>query len=221
MAYVLRYLLLLSLIITFLYGCKKYVDAGIKTTVSGMVFDPNNQQPIAGVPILVQEYEPGFYSARFIGNVDSTISDAAGRYSLTFTTTGKGSQYKVGVRLTANYYALQGAVGVNPGKDTSITFRAMALKILKAQVKVINNPNPPLRVSATANLGKTIYGRNNDTTVYLMIFPNRDNYIQFTITNPDTPSRYNYRIDTLHLPGFADTFTRTFQVDPRFLPKKG
>jgi len=213
-----KIVIILFLIVLSCHSCRRNIEAGIKTTVSGQVFDFNKQQPIPNVPILVVEYENGLYGPRPKAVIDSTSSGSDGRYSLTFTTTGKGTQYRIGFRPSIKFYTIQDAVTIITGKDTTVNFWATELHTLKAEIHMVNNPNPPMRVGTIAGLGAVINGTDKDTTILLQIFPNIANEIQFNITNIDTPSLYNIRLDTIMLQGFPDTFTWTFQVDPRFFP---
>lgn len=204
-----------------LYSCKKTLDAGISTNATGVVFDYNKQQPISNIPIYIYEYERDFLRLRYNGTIDSTKSDLDGKYSIKFYTTGKGNEYRIGFRLSDNFYTIQNASVLNVGMENTIDFWAVQLNILKARIQMIDNPNPPMRVSTIAGLQARVWGTNNDTVVFMKIVPNNINQIQFTITNVDTPSIYNYQIDTINFSGFQDTFNITIPVVPKIFPKRG
>jgi hypothetical protein len=216
-----KHLLILILLLQTIFSCRKKIEAGIKTRVTGIVFDNISQKAIPNVPIRIIEYERGFYGPLPKGVIDSTVSGPDGKYAITFSTTGQGVQYGVGFAPNSNYYTIQDAVGLRVGRDTTVNFWAIELHTLKARIQMVDNPNQPLRVSTITGLGARIYGLNNDTTVFVKIIPNTSNEIQFTITNKDTPSIYNYRVDTVNFAGFADTFSKTFQVLPQTFPKRG
>lgn len=203
------------------FSCKKHLDAGINTNVTGIVFDSKNQQPIPNVPIYISEYETGFYGPRYKAIIDSSKSSPNGKYAIHFSTPGHGIQYRIGFRPDADFYTLQGAAILNVGKDTTVDFYATKYHILKARLQITENPNPPMRVSTIAGLQANVWGTNNDTVVFMKIIPDHINKIQFTITNIDSPSIYNYQIDTIKFSGFQDTFNLTIPLFPKNFPKRG
>jgi hypothetical protein len=206
---------------TFLAGCIKSIDAGISTTVTGIVFDNNKQQPIPNIPIYIHEYESDFFRLRYKATIDSAKSGPDGKYNITFFTTGKGSEYRINFRPSENFYTLQNASTLNIGMINIVDFSAMQFHILKARLQMIDNPNPPMRVSTIAGLQARVWGTNNDTVVFMKIIPNNINELKFTITNVDTPRIYNYRADTINFSGFQDTFNITIPLAPTFFPKRG
>jgi len=219
-----RICLLVFCIISFT-SCRKNIKAGIKTNLTGLVNDPITNLPISNSTIYVQEYKTGLYGGLYgtVPNrvIDSTKSGSDGRYALAFVTTGKGVEYRLACSVGFNYYTQQGAQDINIGTDNSINFWAYKLHVLKARILVSNNPNPPLRVYGTISLAVgNISSTSNDTTIFLPVIPNFENYIYFTIANIDTPAIYNARIDTLRLQGLTDTFTHTFQVDPTLFRRR-
>ena len=220
MKYTTRICLLFICTISFT-NCKKNIKADIKTNLTGLVNDPITNLPISNSTIYVNEYKSGLYGPVFNSVIDSTKSGSDGRYSLGFTTTGKGVEYRLACSPGFNYYTQQGAQDIKIGTDNSIDFWAYKLHVLKARILVSNNPNPPLRVYGTISLAVgNISSTTNDTTIFLPVIPNFSNCIYFTIANIDTPAIYNARIDTLLLQGFTDTFTHTFQVDPTLFQRR-
>lgn len=185
-----------------------------------MVLDYKTRQPIADIPIYIYEYETGFYGPRYKATIDSTKSGIDGNYDIHFATTGKGIQYEIVFRPSDAFFALQNSVVLNVGKDTMINFYATRFHVLKARIQMTENPNPPMRVSNVAGLQANVWGTNNDTIIFMKIIPNQINKIQFTITNVDTPSIYNYRIDTINFSGFHDTFSMTIPVVPKNFPNR-
>lgn len=207
--------------IILLTNCKKNIKADIKTNLMGLTSDPLTQLPISNASIYVHEYKTGMYGPVFSRTVDSTKSGSDGRYNFSFATTGHGVEYRLAFLPTVNYYILQDAQKINIGTDNTINFFAYKIHTLKARVIITSNPNPPLRVYSNISSGSNnISATTNDSTVFLQVIPNFDNYIYFNITNVDTPGIYNARIDTLFLPGFTDTFTHTFQVDPTLFQRR-
>lgn len=208
-------------LLTLFYSCKKNIDAGINTNVTGIVFDYIKQQPISNIPIYIAEYESGFYGPKFKGTIDSAISGLDGKYSIKFSTTGKGVEYRIGVRPNDNFYSPGNPVVFYVGKENTVNFSAIQLHILKATLQMIDNPNPPMRVSTLLGLQANVWGTNNDTVVFMKVIPNNINEIQFTITNVDSPSVYNYQVDTINFSGFQDTFNITIPLVPKLFPKRG
>ncbi|MVN20528.1 hypothetical protein [Mucilaginibacter arboris] len=147
--------------------------------------------------------------------IDSTKCDINGKYSISFTTTGQGLEYRLAFFSPPNYYSLQDAVIIIVGKDNTVNFSAFKVHLLKARVVISNNPNPPLNVYTTISSGGKISGKAGDSTIFLKVLPNIANFVYFAIQNIDTPTKSNLRIDTVLLSGFADTFRHTFQVNPQ------
>lgn len=214
--------ILLLIILTLPLSCKKlHIEAGIDTSVSGVVMDYKSQQPILNIPVYIDEFETGFYGPRFKDTIDSTMSGAGGKYNLHFSTTGHGIEYRIRFSPNEDFYILHNAVTLNVGKDTVINFYAARYHTLQARLQVTNNPNPPMRVSTIAGVEANVWRTNNDTIVFMKVIPDQINEIQFTITNVDTPYLYNYKRDTIDFPGFLDTFKVTIPVMPKSFPKRG
>jgi hypothetical protein len=213
---------MLSLLLMGSSSCKKSIPAGKPTRVRGIVYDNIRQQPIPNVRIEIVEYERGFARPLPVGVIDSARTGNDGKYDLTFTTTGNGIAYKAGFTAPADYYTIDGQKELLIGGNNVANFWAIKLHTLKAEIRMANNPNPPMQVATAYGFGGRIYGTNNDTVVYLKVIPNGlFSIVQFSIRNRDTPTIYNYRQDTITLPGFSDTFTRSFLVDPRFFVLRG
>jgi hypothetical protein len=216
-------ILVIPFMLLMLYGCRKNIPAGIETTITGKVYDPKTNKPITQAGIYIQEYEPGgMYPPQFMGIIDSARTDNDGNYQINFTTTGRGTEYRITFSPGNSYDPITVPKKIQPGRDTVINFVAFKIHTLKARVIVTNNYNPPLKVYTrlhTLNAG-SIHSLSADTTIYLSILPDQYNEVFFNIKNVDTPSLYNMRIDTLLFQGFTDTFQLTFQVDPRLFFKR-
>jgi|GEM_PF-2815491 len=208
----------LLLVIILAYSCKKNIEAGIKTNISGTTYDDNSQQPIPNVPIYINEYTTGFYGPIFRATIDSTKSGSDGNFNISFSTTGHGSEYRIVFQPGDDFLTFQNGIILNVGKDTMIRFSAIKFHVLKARFQITQNPNPPLRVSTVVGLQASVWGTNNDTTVFMKILPNLVNEIQFTITNVDSPSIYNIQLDTINFSGFQDTFNMVFPLVPENFP---
>jgi hypothetical protein len=212
--------LIYLLIVCLFSSCRKDIPAGIKTTITGLVFDDNKNQPVTNMSINIVEYKNGIYGPEPYRIIDSTISGFDGKYAITFTTTGKGIQYSISMSPGLNYLSYQSPNILPIGKDTTINFFAVKLSVLKADIQIQNNLNPPLRMydASYSSWVNEIYGTNIDTVVFLKVIPNRINNIAFNVTNTDSPLIYNVRIDTLNFSGFSDTFNLSFNLDPSTFP---
>jgi hypothetical protein len=210
-------LLTVLLFFIVLSGCKK-IPAGITTTVSGTVMDDNRGVPIVNAKIAVIENKyksTGDMAGEFpINNSGTAVSGPDGKYSITFTTNGKGDEYVIGISLDTNYFSLNNLKKIDVGGNVVMDFTAWQLATLKAHIIVKNNPAPPMWVSSGIHAsGAKIYGTNNDTIVNLPVIPNRINGITFNIQVPG--NKYpSYFIQNVDLSGFSDTYNQTITVYP-------
>ena len=203
-------------------SCKKTLDAGISTTISGIVYDNNSQRPIPNHVIHIDEFKNriSIYGPKYNGTIDSTISDSQGKYTIKFLTTGQGSSYTIGMNYDRNFYNIDKSRHVTVGKDTIINFYATKLHDLKMNISVLDNPNPPLIIIPKIYNNKNVWGTNNDTILFFKIIPNQANIIEYSIRDIDSPSIRFYEIDTINLLGFQDTFEITVPVSPKKFYKR-
>jgi hypothetical protein len=93
-------------------SCRKStnVQPGFNVTVSGRFSDPTNYDGYPNVKVRIgvfQKHQPIFAMPFFVlvGYADSTVTDTAGRYSITFKTEGDGRTYFFEYKgLPANVY---------------------------------------------------------------------------------------------------------------------
>jgi len=209
------------ILILFIYtSCRKTLERGTITQLTGLVSDPISQKPVPNGSIHVQEYVGGSFGSIFSKVIDSTKCDVNGKYSISFATTGHGLEYRLAFFSPSNYYSQADPVKISIGKDNIVNFTAVKIHLLKARIIVSNNPNPPLRVYSNISGGGNISGKSGDSTIFMKVLPNLANLVYFTITNIDTPTKYNVRIDTVLLSGFADTFSHTFMVNPQLFKRR-
>ena len=211
--------LTLLLAITSVCGCNKNVDTDISTTVTGIVSDGIKHEPIANVPIYIDEYDMGSVSGpQYRATIDSTKSDLDGKYNIEFSTHGNNVGYRVRFKPPENFLISLDFAILHVGEVQIVNFSPIELHFLKARLEMTDNPNPPMRVSTIFGSSITVWGTNNDTTVFLKVIPNNLNQITFSITNVDTPSVQNYQIDTIMCSGFQDTFDVVLPVVPESFP---
>jgi hypothetical protein len=200
-------------------GCKKTAPGiGILTTVSGTVMDDNRGVPIANAKITVfqEKYSiKGEMAGYFPVNISGTaISDANGKYTITFSSSSQGDQHAIRISLDSSYFNSNNLMKIKIGGQNTINFTAWKLSVLQAHIIVKNNPGPNLSVTAGFNASfAVVYGANKDTTVRFLVAPNRQNGITFGVQIPG--NQYpSYFVQTVTLSGFSDNYSQTFTVYP-------
>jgi hypothetical protein len=70
------------------------------TTITGQFYNQSNQETYSGIKIRISAIQKTWYLGdggqiriKFIGYVDSTLTDTNGKYKISFTTTGNASDY--------------------------------------------------------------------------------------------------------------------------------
>lgn len=199
------------------------IKKGLNTTVSGKAYDYIWEQSIVGVKVYLEHSEDVGYRKSIY--IDSALTDSNGNYSFNFTTDGVAYSYSIIFQPTplGHYEAYSYHYEINNfGKREIIDFDAAKLNVAKIHLQVIDNPNPPLRVYTRFGGGTFVKKRDMDTTTWVLVMPNRINQIYFNITNPDTTSLYNFRVDTINLIGnFKDTVYREYIVQPKEFKERG
>jgi hypothetical protein len=160
-----KYLLLLLLLGSILFSCtKKDIKPHIVGTVSGMAYDTVNQEPYPNLIVTVSEYQnsQSFFrqSSALIGIIGSGITDANGKYSFKYTTTGNGNTYYLSLgKLAANVSAIGPKNSLYPfninqyrkiqqitnvGGSLTYDFNVSKQYFMKSRITVSNDLNPPL-----------------------------------------------------------------------------
>jgi hypothetical protein len=207
------------LITIMLSGCKKSSPGiGVLTTVSGTVMDDNLGVPIANAKITVfqEKYHiSGEVAGYFPVNISGTaITDANGKYAITFSSSSQGDQHAIRISLDSSYSNLNNLVKVKIGGQDTMNFTAWKLSILKAHVIVKNNPGPNVLVTAGFNTSSAVvYGANKDTTVSFQVAPNRVNGLTFGIQVPGN-TYPSYLVKTVTFTGDSAIYHQTFTVYP-------
>ena len=210
-------LLWLLLPVLMLFSCtKKDVYPNIVGTVSGTAYDPVNKEPYSNLHVTVSEYKnsQSFFTQRseFIGIIGSGVTDANGKYSFKYTTTGNGNTYYLSLgKVAANVFTIGPTNSVYPfnldqyrkiqqitnvGGSLTYDFNVTKQYFMKSRIVISNDSYPPLIAvfQSTRNKiggGIQISGVTNDTTVYLPIFKNTGGFnIYFYVTNQKNDSSY-------------------------------
>lgn len=209
-----------SLIITImLSSCKKSSPGiGLLTTVSGTVMDDNLGVPIANAKMTVfqEKYELNGEKAGYVPvNISGTaITDANGKYAITFSSSSTGDQHAIRISLDSSYFNLNNLTKIKIGGKDTMNFTAWKLSILKAHIIVKNNPGPNLSVTAGFNTSSAVvYGANKDTTVSFQVAPNRVNGLTFGIQIPGN-TYPSYLTQTITFSGDSSIYHQTFTVYP-------
>jgi hypothetical protein len=205
--------LLFLITIVFLSSCRKNLEAGITTTITGTISDTLLNFPVAGARVRVVEYASRCFLCRSRPTSfrDSAISDAQGNYTLTFTTTGQGSDYFLAFEAPAHYAGTHNT-DLTAGKDTTINISVQKLKWLKAGIKMDSVPYKPLMVY-TGYTAATIHNFPADTTVYLEVAINRLAFLSFRYQHPDSSWMYYSKFDTFTVQGITDTTVVNYTLD--------
>ena len=217
------------------YGDENWeiIPGGLRTSVSGRFQDYNVSRPFAHTKVYLAEYidDPvsHFTLSKFM---DSTTTDNNGYYSMSFTTSGVGVQYRViFMPVGLNYWACYSAENaiLNLGGQNIINSYTAKLCILKARVVVIDNPYRPL-IAYTGPDNYYSYGNsyrlnkiNQDSILLLGVLPDRINFIHFKVITTDTTYReyVHEQIDTIDMTGnFNDTLEAQFELHPREFKKR-
>ncbi len=219
-----KYLLLLLLLGLVLFSCtKKDIKPKIEGTVSGQAYDTANQEPYPNLIVTVSEYQNSQtlfrQSSALIGVIGSGTTDANGKYSIKYTTTGKGNTYYLSLgKLAANVYAIapknslypfnvdqfRKIQQINVGGAFTYDFNVTKQYYMKSRIVVSNDLNPPLIAIFQSNNSKIgggiqISGKSNDTIVYLPIYKNTGGFnIYFYVTNQKNDSSYYSKIMPLN-----------------------
>ncbi len=213
------------LIVLLLFSCtKKDLKPNIVGTVSGMAYDTVNNEPYPNLIVTVAEYQN---SASFlhqgseeIGIIGSGVTDANGKYSFKYTTTGNGNTYYLALgKLAANVSAIGPKHSLyafivnqyrkiqqitNVGGSLTYDFNVTKQYYMKSRITVANDLNPPLVPTFQSTQikiagGIQIFGKTNDTTVYIPIFKNPGGFnIYFYVTNHKIDSSYYSKIMPLN-----------------------
>lgn len=194
--------------------CKKKLD---NTIVKGIVIDSVKNRIVADKKvILVSCYWGNFLPV--CGNlITSTSTNSKGEFELSFEASDNPLGFEVRAGLDSNYYfSTTSSEKVIPFKVNTFTLYAREIGILKALIKVNNNPFNHMVISS-GNTNHTLNASSIDTTLYFKILPKADNEIILTVW--DTAfGKYRQLIDTLKV-GLLDTTLYSKQIiDTRNMP---
>jgi hypothetical protein len=213
------------LIVLLLFSCtKKDLKPNIVGTVSGVAYDNENQEPYPNLTVTVTEYRntQSFLrqNSEEIGIIGSGVTDANGKYSFKYTTSGNGNTYYLALgKLARNIYLIGPqnslyAFNVNQyrkiqqitnvGGALTYDFNVTRQYYMKSRITVSNNLNPPLIPIFQSDRNKIgggvqVFGKSNDTTVYIPIVKNTGGFnIYFYVTNHKIDSSYYSKIMPLN-----------------------
>jgi len=206
------YAVVLALAMFMLASCSKAPDVqpNIQTTISGRFYDVFNQEAYPNLKVKIGEYQlhtsidNGSYYT-LIGYRDSTTTDVNGNYTITFTTSGKGSSYFIEFKGIPSNIDVDGAIPGEQrrpidalGRTNAYNFNVHKTYYMQARIIVNNNPYQPLAVTTgndhfyISGANNKISKANNDTVEFIPIQKNSGGfYLYFSITNPATNITYS------------------------------
>lgn len=191
------------------------IKEGIQTHVSGRIFDNENQIPVTGHMVFIQEYEGHFAfdgggTDVFRGYIDSVATDANGYYQLDFTTTGNGTAYRVAAASTNDTYGYLEPIEImNPGQDTEVDFWLTHLYPVNLKVTLNNVSSLPVNIYPELRPYTTAPLEENGTELTRLIYVNKNHSstVFFTHQLPDYTNK-----------GFHITIPQTGTTEPVDFP---
>jgi len=182
------------LFLCMLTSCRKPVVEGTKITAEGIVFDEVKNKPLPNARLYVYGAHQTFYGIGYAnGPIDSTVSDASGKFSMQFEAEGHSVDY--GLRLEDI-----GNVGYNYSRQinyvidwtepvfkfnyshhvTNAKVKGRELNYTRINLKVLSNPFDSFMVETNAVYLKTLVtGQSIDTTILVRHLPNSQNIIRY------------------------------------------
>ncbi|KAA3438765.1 hypothetical protein [Rufibacter hautae] len=215
-----------------LTGCMEEEEDYGHVTVKGRVYDSNRQQPVANQLVYVFDHGGVSMPWMYQNILDSTRTDASGHYELGFERKNLNQTYVTCGWLSFSDKPTYAYAKDHPGEtevkgsNGTYDFDLHKISVLRVRLKVINNPYPPLKVWATANVGFSpspvvwVHGNHNDTVFYLRGVANEMNAFGLEAKSPDgsyNRSKWDYH----QLGAYADTLEVTMVADPSTFPGKG
>ncbi|WP_273565889.1 hypothetical protein [Maribacter halichondriae] len=218
--------LLMGLFVFLNISCSKDDDgiSSTKTILKGRVFDKQRNLNIEDYKIVLVRFyyvsggfmQPGGYTKE---TIDSVYSDLNGSYEMEFDFVD-GEEYGL---FDENPYISEYIewAPIQAGEVNVRDINAWYPSILKLEVEVVNNINPPLNISnevitdddSYLNFGhESIYEENTTETIYLKTKPNSDIELQFYYNTGYTTEDYHLITDPVQT-GLNDTLSLQYKVD--------
>lgn len=193
-----------------------------ETIVTGNIKEGNSLKPITGVKVYIWKYKrtDDFYKPQTYREkiVDSTVTDILGNYSVSFKSTVDAAYYMPNFELGREYYFMYPSIKLQRGMNNIYDLMAYQSCILKAIITYSDNPYPPLKVYNNSEVNPswtlssfTINRVKGDTTLFIKLIPNKENYLTFSYSNGYTPFFYS---ETIRPPRTLDTVFRNFNLNP-------
>lgn len=187
------------IISTFLLSCEEEpLQQGIETQVFGQIYDSVHGRSIENVKIRIAErIRQGTLAGtrfNFKGFVDSTITDANGRYDLSFETSGNGTIYDVELELRedVSFRSISEIIKEeNIGGSEEINFKALKLYPVNLKITTKETFSSPILINTTFS-GNEIhehpaFGISSERIIWLD--KNQGNEILFRMGEGDATRR--------------------------------
>ncbi|WP_281540275.1 hypothetical protein [Maribacter aestuarii] len=213
-----------------LISCSKYespFDATTSKTVTGTIKDMERDRAIANLKVyVVRTYGCGTW---FTGGtcsevIDSTLTDSQGKYSITYQERIEGSGYSIVHDPISSCEDLFNSELIeqelrDQGRTITRNFNVWCPLVLKLELQIKNNENPPLLVYAYPEDPETFYfpdveilKKETDTTVYLYTKPNTLTSLtaQYQLEDPNANFHFTHESFTV---GIQDTLELSRVID--------
>jgi hypothetical protein len=228
----LKFTILILQPLVFLYSCRKEVEEGTRIRASGYAIDTIKNKRLANVKLYLFGAHQTFYGIYYSdGPLDSTITDAQGKFSINYRAEGRSIDYALETSYLG-YGGFENGPTVNYAADNTqsqyrfnyqtevqdVVIKARELNHLKLTLRVEYNPYDTLYVSIWGNFANfydrhLLKGQHLDTVLYTWCLPNAPNYIDYRAEGFGGDSGWISRrmIDSLHT-NLADTIITTKKI---------
>ena len=210
-------------------SCSKYESPFEKTTITtimGTIADIERNIPIDNHPVyVVRDYSCGtwFTAGRCSEVIDSAFTDSQGNYSLTFPMITLGSGYAITnppLKNCGDFYFREviDPQTLVPGQTNIRNYDMWCPVVLKLNVQVSNNENPPLLIySYPDDPGYNfpdveLHQVQTDTTIFLYTKPNVLTNLSFQYKVEDPNANYHFTDEWFDV-GIQDTLELMRTVD--------
>ncbi len=198
------------LLLAFCIGvtsCKKEPN---NTVITGIVLDSVKNKVVANKKVIVVACYWGNFLPVCGNLITSTVTNSKGEFELSFNASDNPLGFEVRAGLDSNYYhSASTSEKITAYKINNVTLYAREIGILKASIKVNNNPFNHMVISS-GNSNHTLLSSSIDTTLYFKILPKAENKVIFTVWDTAI-GKYRGLIDTLQI-GLQDTSLYSKQI---------
>lgn len=199
-------------------SCRKSVPKGQLIQASGFVIDSVKNKKLPNATIYLYGAHSTFYGITYgDGPLDSTISDANGNFSISYTAVGNSVDYSLAIGKTVygGYTSQENYVidAYHPEfrfnflqQINNVSLKARELNYARVNLKVLSNPYDTLFFDVSTIYGELrlryrLTGRTIDTSILTRYLPNSQNNFWYQILATqllDSGGYIRRKIDTLN-----------------------